>query len=91
MEPDFDLEKDLQLLKSSGSGKKVCSKCLKTYNNRAIPEFCECGKYLRGKFVPKEKKDTDPHLITVNIASVRTNVRGTPTRTFVNVSNNKVK
>ena len=77
------------------SGQKVCSKCLKTYNNRAVPEFCEtCKHYLGGKFVKKDKKDKkveDAQLITATLASVRANPGGRATRSFVDVSLNQVK
>jgi hypothetical protein len=73
------------------SGQTICPKCLKTYNNRAVPEFCECDKYLGGRFVAKEKKSKDSQLITSTLASVRTNTAGIPTRTFVDVSVNKVR
>ena len=72
------------------SGQSVCSQCLKTYNNRAKPEFCECGKWLGGRYVAKDKKNVDPHIITPTMASVRTNRGGHPTRNFVDLSTNKV-
>lgn len=85
---DFE---DLGLIQRSSPGKKVCRKCGKGYNNRAIPEYCvECNNYLGGRFVPKDKNSTDPQLITSTLASVRTNTAGVPTRTFVDLALKKV-
>ena len=82
--------KSIEMLKRRAPGQKVCSKCLNTYNNRVLPKYCQCGEHLGGSYVPKETKSTDSHLVTRDIASVRTNKRGVPTRTFVDVTKNRV-
>ena len=82
----------LGVLGRSVSGQKVCEKFMKSYNNRATPEFCDnCDNYLGGRYIAKDKKNRDSQLITTNIASVRANKGGHPTRTFVDVSLNKVR
>lgn len=82
---------DLGPLGQSKPGQKECKKCLKRYNNRAIPEFCDqCDNYLGGNFRKKDTISNDAQLITPSLASVRTNQAGVPTRTFVDVSLNKV-
>ena len=86
---DFE---DIGLLGLTSSGQTVCNKCLKVFNNRAVPQHCDsCNHYLGGKFEKKETKIQDAKLITANLASVRTNQVGLATRTFVDVSLNKVK
>ena len=76
---------------NTSSGQKTCSKCRKSYNNRAIPAYCnKCSNYLGGTFVPKENKNMDPQFLISTLASVRTNPAGLPTRTFVDLSSNKV-
>ena len=87
----MDPFEDLGSLGRQLSGQKVCPKCFKSYNNRVVPQYCQnCNEYLGGRYVPKEKKGTDPHLITSTLASVRTNIAGVPIRTFVDVQLNKV-
>ena len=72
-------------------GQKVCGNCSKSFNNRAVPEFCDqCNHYLGGKFEIKDKKLKDSLLITATLASVRTNPAGVATRTFVDVALNMV-
>lgn len=39
----------------SKRGQTPCLKCLKLYNNRTVPEFCECGHFL-GKLITMERK-----------------------------------
>ena len=78
-------------LQRSVSGQKQCRGCMKSFNNRSLPEFCDnCNYRIGGQFVPKDKKNTDPQLLTSTLASVRTNKAGIPTRTFVDLSKNKV-
>ena len=73
------------------SGQRVCQKCLKSYNNRAIPEYCDgCKHYLGGKFKKKELNIQDAKMVTGSLSSVRTNKAGLATRTFVDLSLNKV-
>ena len=82
----MDPFEDLASLGRHISGQKICPKCLKSYNNRVVPQYCQdCSEYLGGRYVPKEKKSADPHLITSTLASVRTNIAGVPIRTFVDV------
>ena len=75
---------------STKRGQRVCSKCFKTYNNKSIPRNCQCGYYLGGTLVPKEKEAKDSYLITPTIASVRSNLTGVPLRCFVNLTSKKV-
>ena len=83
---------DIGLLGRQTSGQTSCKSCGTRYNNRAVPPLCDvCKTYIGGTYVPKKKNTPDPHLITSNLASVRTNTAGVPTRTFVDLSLQMVK
>lgn len=74
------------------SGQTVCRKCTRSYNNRAVPEYChDCNYFLGGQHVKSQKLkgSCDSRLITSSLASVRTNTAGIPTRTFVDLSLNQ--
>ena len=83
---------DFQLLRRQKSGQKVCPRCQKSYNNRAVPYHCtesNCGAFLGGSYKPPEKV-VDARLLTSSIVSVRQNPVGIPTRVFVDLRGNKV-
>ena len=83
---------DFQLLRRQKSGQKVCPRCQKSYNNRAVPYHCtesNCGAFLGGSYKPPEKV-VDAKLLTSSIVSVRQNPAGIPTRVFVDLRGNKV-
>ena len=81
---------DIVSLKRQKSGQKICPKCHKQYNNRAIPNKCfNCQAFLGGKY--KLTAETqDAKLINSSIASVRLGTTGVHRRVFVDLKENKV-
>ena len=74
-------------------GQTQCPRCSKAFNNNAVPQYCSsigCGAHLGGSFVDKSK-ELDAKMITQQLASVRLNQAGVPTRVFVDLAENKVR
>ena len=65
------------------SGQTQCDSCSQTYNNRCIPKYCTSCSYHLGGTYQIEEKPLDAKMITKDLASVRTNVAGQNTRSFV--------
>ena len=74
-------------------GQTTCGQCKRTYNNASRPQNCECGGWLGGNFQPiaKDRRKPVDAKIVQNLVSVRLNQQGVNVRTFVNLSENKVR
>ena len=71
------------------AGQTICPQCGTIFNNAAVPQRCnKCEFKLDGKF-KKAEKPLDAKLLTINLASVRTNSVGVNVRTFVEIGVNK--
>ena len=86
MDPFFDVGS----LKKQKSGQKICPKCHKQYNNRAIPNKCFNYQAFLGGNYKQTAETKDAKLISSSIASVRMGTTGVHRRVFVDLKENKV-
>jgi ribosomal protein L37E len=80
-------------LKRKKAGQTTCERCGKSHNNASIPNKCDCGYVLGGNFQPnvKDRRIPGDAKLIQNLVSVRLNPQGINVRTFVNLSENKVR